>query len=375
MKILYITNARIPTEKAHGVAIVKTCESFARAGATVRLVVPRRRKSSPEALKHYNVQPIFDIVFLPTIDLYGTFVPARLCFFLQTWSFYASTKIWLLFRSRSWTIYTRDILPLFFSWLGYKTVLECHLISKQRGLFFFAARRTSRIITISRALKDAFVHSGFDEKKILVAPSGVDLSTFDITVSKEDARKQLNLPQDARIAVYTGNFTTMGQDKGISDILAALKSSPDTVFVATGGSEADIARYAREATERKVSERVMLRGQTPQSQLALYQKAADVLLMPFPDTLHYRNHMSPVKMFEYMAAQRPVVASDLPTIREVLNEANAYIVAPGDTAAIARTLADIFAQPEEARSRAEQAYREVVKFTWSERARRILAFI
>ncbi|HWP61289.1 MAG TPA: glycosyltransferase [Candidatus Paceibacterota bacterium] len=374
MKIIYLANARIPTEKAHGIAIMRSCEAFARAGSAASLVVPRRRSSSPDAFAHYGVEKNFRLIFLPTLDLYD-FVPDKLAFALQVSTFYVSAALWLLFQSRANLIYTREPFPLRFSMLGFRVAFECHRISRRRKAFFAAAKRAEKIIVISKALRDIFVSAGFIEKEILVAPSGVNLSVFDIETSKETARQELQLPLDAKIALYTGNFTTMGEDKGIGDIIEALKSAPEILFVAVGGSDEDIKRYEMKAREAGVQERVLLRGNAPQKRLALYQKAADVLLMPFPDTPHYRMHMSPVKMFEYMAADRPIIASDLPTIREVLNEQNALLVPPGDTRALALAMQLLFAQPELAARLSGRAHGDVAAYSWQERTRRVLQFL
>lgn len=374
MNIFYIANARIPTEKANGIAILKACESLARAGARVRLILPRRRMSSAEVFDQYGIQKNFDIVRLPTLDLYG-YLPNRIAFFLQSATFYTSVKLWLLFRSRASIIYTRDALPLFFTWIGYRVAYECHHLSAYRRLHFFAARRASYIVTISQALKNTFVTAGFDDNKILVAPSGVDLWVFDIAVAKEDARRQVELPQEACIALYTGNFTTMGEDKGIADIIESLKEAKDVLFVAVGGSEADVAHYTAQAKNAGVADRVILRGYAPQKTLAVYQKAADMLLMPFPDRPHYRNHMSPVKMFEYMASGRPIIASDLPTIREVLNESNALLVPPNDPAKIALALRSAVTDSAQSLELARKAHADVARYSWSARGKAIISVL
>jgi glycosyltransferase involved in cell wall biosynthesis len=167
----------------------------------------------------------------------------------------------------------------------------------------------------------------------------------------------------------------MGEDKGISDILKALQKVPGVVFVAAGGSEKDIERYATQAKVLGVADRVILRGSTTQKELAVYQKAADVLLMPFPDTPHYRKHMSPVKMFEYMVAKRPIIASDLPTIREVLNEQNAFIVEPGNSDAITNSLQYMATEGGSGEERAQKAYTDVQDFSWKARTEKVLAYI
>lgn len=374
MKILYIANVRMPTEKAHGVAIVKACEAFARAGVKTKLVVPMRRTPfEKDVFDTYGVEHIFSVAFLPTIDLIREH-SGKAIFWLQTATFQWSLFFYLMLQSRKTILYTRDPLFVPLRLLGFTVVFECHLIPQNRRTFFFITRWASKVVVISAALKSAFVEAGFQEDAVLVAPSGVDLTIFDIDSSKENARKDLELPQEAFLAVYTGNFTTMGEDKGISDILRSLMRANDVVFAAVGGSGKDRARYSREAAELGISGRVILRGTTTQKNLAIYQKAADVLLMPFPDTPHYRNHMSPVKMFEYMAAKRPIIASDLPTIREVLDEITAIIVPPGDSSALATALENVRSNPDG--SIAQKAYEKVIaRYSWQKRTELVLKFI
>jgi glycosyltransferase involved in cell wall biosynthesis len=357
------------------VAIVKACEAFAKGGLETTLIAPRRRNTFDKSVfESYNIPPTFEVCFLPTVDLIrekaGAFV-----FLLQALTFKISLLAFLLTKSRATLLYTREPDVLFLSTLGFKVAFECHLIPKNRERFFARVRKAHRIIVISQALKQAFVEAGFPADAILVAPSGVDLSIFDINLAKEDARRQLSLPATVQIALYTGNFTTMGHDKGIADIIQALADAPDVLFVAAGGAERDLAQYQSLADAAGVSNRVMLRGSTTQAMLAAYQKAADVLLMPFPDTPHYRNHMSPVKMFEYMAAKRPILASDLPTIREVLNETNAVIVPPGNPSALAVALKELFADTARAERLSAAAYEHVQHYSWTARTERVLAFL
>ena len=102
--------------------------------------------------------------------------------------------------------------------------------------------------------------------------------------------------------------------------------------------------------------------------------ACDVLAMPFPDFPHYRLHMSPLKMFEYMAAGKPIITSDLPTVRDVLSEETAVFCVPGDTASLTQALTWGAAHAAEARERGERARKLVQeRYTWEKRMGRILA--
>ena len=376
MKIYYIGNVRIPTEKAHGLTIVKSCEAFARAGAEVTLLVPRRKTQFAEdAFKTYGVEKNFTVRYVPTLDALRV-SSSRGAYWISYITFYIFAFFTLLnLPKKDAVIYTREAPLLTFSWLGMPAFLEPHHVFGRSRIYFRLARFATGIVTISHALKHKFIKAGFDSAKIIVAPSGVELGTFLIDTPQQEVREKLFLPLDKKIVAYTGNFTTLGQDKGIADILQALKELPDVHFVAVGGSDKDRLRYENLAIGLGVARRVELKGFVPQASLALYQRAADILLMPFPDTPHYRSNMSPVKMFEYMASGRPIVATSLPTINEVLNPANATLVPPGEPQALGEAISSLLADPDRAERLASQAAKDVQTYSWSERAKRVLGFI
>jgi len=375
MNIFYLANIRLPTEKAHGLTIVKACDALARAGATVTLIIPRRSTYiKTDIFETYGVKKTFSVRTVPTINFLHT--KGRAAFWFVQVLFMIYVFFVLLFSSKkNAAIYTRDVSLMLLSLLGMPVVLETHHIFSKRSLYFALARRARGIVTISHALKNTFIQAGFSEKNIIVEPSGVELSTFSLATPKEEARETLRLPQGTPIIIYTGNFTTMGQDKGIHDILRAMQKLPEVLFVAVGGSDKDIERYLAQAHECKVEEQVRFVGFAQQPTLALYQRAADVLLMPFPDTPHYRSNMSPVKMFEYMAGGRPIIATDLPTIREVLHEHNAMIIPPGDATALARSVRTLIDDPALREKLATRAKEDVSRYSWNERSKRVLAFI
>jgi hypothetical protein len=139
MKILYITNTRIPTEKAHGMAVMKMCEAFTLQGANISLIAPKRRNPiRSSAFVFYGIQHKFPIRLFPTIDTIGLGRPG---FFFQACTFYLGVYIWALFQSRNVLIYTTDapLVPL--SYLGFCVVFECHAVPKKQGFFFRLRRR------------------------------------------------------------------------------------------------------------------------------------------------------------------------------------------------------------------------------------------
>lgn len=190
------------------------------------------------------------------------------------------------------------------------------------------------------------------------------------------ARKLLNLPQDKKIIGYCGRYKTMGEDKGFFDILEALKFLPENViFVAMGGKPRHVTEYQKVADDMGLHGKAFFRDHQTQEIVAIYQKAFDVLLMPFPDIPHYRYFMSPMKMFEYMASKRPIVASDLPSVREVLNESNAMLVEAGSPKSLADGIQKVLDNPDFAQKIATKAYEDAKMYTWDMRVENIIQFL
>src|SRR3989344_2519444 len=210
---------------------------------------------------------------------------------------------------RDYFRYTTEALRNIFG----ETVFESHRWPQSKiWLHKYFIKKAVKVIAVTNTLAELYKkcrlpagRQGFKESDILVARDGVDLKIFDINISKEDARAKLGLPQNAVLLGYTGATHTMGMGKGLEDMTEAvaeiLKSRQNVFLVSVGGNKT----YTE--GNNLFIERV------PRAKLALYQKAFDVLLMPFPKTTHYSYYMSPMKMFEYMASKRPIVASNLPS--------------------------------------------------------------
>ncbi|MDD5031494.1 MAG: glycosyltransferase [Patescibacteria group bacterium] len=374
VKLIYLANARIPTEKAHGRQIMKMSEAFAETGSEVELVVPQRfSKIKENPFLFYGVKKKFKIKKIFSLDLVNL---GRVGFWVQTISFLILAKIYLTFKSYD-ILYTREQLAgLFFN----KFVLELHSLPENISRIHKKIwPKAKYLIVLTNFIKDGLVNFGLPADKILIAPDGVDLKEFDINLTKEGAREKFGLPTGKIILGYTGSFKTMGMDKGISDILKALKiilnERQDIFFLAVGGSKEDINYYKGITQSLGVANNIFLLPRVGIRELAVYQKACDILLMPFPYKKHYAFYMSPIKMFEYMASQRPIITSDLPAIREILNEDKAFFVKPDNPESLAEGIKEVLQNRALADKILKKAYQDVKHYTWKNRAINIINFI
>ncbi len=208
----------------------------------------------------------------------------------------------------------------------------------------------------------------------ILSPMGVNPNTFDIELSKRDARTELNLPIGKKIFGYFGRFTTFGQEKGIRICLESLIDLPDDYFfVAAGATEEDLNTYTKIAKELQVFDKMTLLGTQSQSKLAIYQKACDVLVAPYPNTPHYAHNMSPMKLFEYMVAKRPIVASRLDSMTSIIDEGIFYFN-PDDKLDFIIKIIDANNLDEHS-DRVVRVYNDAFKYSWDSKAKLIVSFL
>ena len=213
--------------------------------------------------------------------------------------------------------------------------------------------------------------------KILTVPNAVDLKEFAGNISVVKARRELNLAQETYFIGYVGALRTMGMDKGIDILIDSLEFLPSHCsFYIIGGETADICYYVTYAEKKGVRQRIVFAGTIPHAHVELHMSACNVLVAPYPHTEHYSHYMSPMKIFEYMASGRPMVVTDLSSVREIVDETCAVFSPPDDAKALAGAIQLLMQDPQRstdlaarARARAEHEY------TWSQRAKKIITFL
>jgi glycosyltransferase involved in cell wall biosynthesis len=369
-----VANVRIPSEKAHGYQICKMCEEFSNRGAEVELWVPVRKGDIKEgAISFYGLKNNFKIRRINSSDFYRyRESPGKLSFWLQ--SFWFVLHLMFIEVDKDAIIYTRDAeIGWVFRLRGRKTVFEAHNWPSKGWLYKFLIGRGSKnnkVVSITSGLGGLFLKNNWPENKILVAPDGVDLEKFDIDLGKESARKNVGLPIEKKIIMYTGHLYGWKGADVLADAAAHLREHL-IVFVGGIGPEfQDFKEKYKNCGNIKIVS-FQKRGAIP-----FYLKAADVLVLPNKKGEKIsEEYTSPLKLFEYMASKRPIIASDLPSIREVLNEKNAILFEPDNSELLASGIKKLIQDSVFSQRIANQAWLDVQKYSWSERVKKILEFI
>lgn len=383
MKLIYIANIRLPTEKAHGIQIMQMCQSFAQCDANIQthtndankieveLVVPRRfNPIKQDSFEYYKVKRSFGITKITSLDLIKF---GKIGFWIQSFSFAKLAAFLVLFKKAD-IIYSRDELPLFYlSFFGKKNLFWESHSGKKNFIIKKVLEKCGGIITITQGLKNFYVKEyGINPDKILVAPDGVDLNKFEIRSTKSEIRNKLNLPENKKIIAYTGSFYLYNW-KGVDVLLEGTKYfEKDWLLLLVGGNKKEID----EIKKKYVLDNILLIENKPHSEIPYYLKAADVLVLPNKrgDEMSERD-TSPLKLFEYMAGRRPIVAADLPSIREILNKDSALFFEANNPVDLAEKINSLIDNPDLGRKVTDNAFQVVSNYTWDKRAQTIINFI
>ncbi|MEK7093180.1 MAG: glycosyltransferase family 4 protein [Patescibacteria group bacterium] len=367
MNIIYISNARIPTEWAHGLQIMKTCEALALSGARLELWIPDKKMDIREdPFAYYGVKKAFSIKRFFTLDLVWL---GKIGFIIQSVSF-ALSILPSLRRTKRDAVYCRDeIIVALLIFFGVRDIVwESH--DGSWGVFArYAAQYARRMVVVTQGLKDFYCERGIVAGNIHVIPNGIDLKSFEHPESVEKARARLGLPPDKKIALYIGMLEGW---KGTGTLLkaASLVSGGTVIAIIGGESEQQVARLADEYPHTRFL------GFRPVRELADNQAAAEVLILPNTGVGDISvRFTSPLKLLSYMASGRPIIASDLPSIREVVGEKDAFLVPPDNPDALAKMIDTVLENPYDAERRAQAARERVQEYTWEKRAHRILGVI
>jgi glycosyltransferase involved in cell wall biosynthesis len=234
------------------------------------------------------------------------------------------------------------------------------------------------IVAGSVPLRDELVGRGIDADKILVNPTGVNTDVYSPSVDGGPVRRRLGL-EDKTVVGFVGTFRQWhGADVLAEAFGRLIERAPDlrdNVRLLMVGDAVTMPEVVGSLERHGVLDLAVLTGLVPQSEAPAHLAACDVLASPHvPNVDGTPFFGSPMKLFEYMAMGKGIVASDLDQIGEVLeNGRTALLVRPADVDALAAGLERLIREPElRARLGAAARQEAVDHHTWSQHTRLIV---
>ncbi|TLM72959.1 glycosyltransferase [Pseudarthrobacter sp. NamB4] len=204
-------------------------------------------------------------------------------------------------------------------------------------------RSADLVITLGQAMKDNIVAAGVPEAKIVIAPNAVGGEYLVRPPEVSEARTLLGLEQDVQII---GTVSSLVPYEGLDDLISAFTFLAPTnphLRLLIVGSGVSLPALQDQARRSGFGDRVVFTGLVPAGRARAYHQALDIFVVPRKN-LDVTRSVTPLKPVEAMASARPVVASALPALSEIVEDGHTgLLVAPEDPAALAKALDSLLA--------------------------------
>jgi len=365
LRIAYLSESIIPSRFANSVHVMKMCNALAGLGAEVSLYALRGNESAPDLYKHYGVPDSFQIKLVSSRLLLGRPTPIALLMALRA-KFDGAALV-----------YGRNLTACFFaSLLGLPVIYESHTpasgLRKSKKMLLNKLVRSRQIkgfVVISKPLFQDFKEIyNLPDEKLLVAHDGADEP--DNTPVKSFSNDDF---------FHIGYVGQLYPGRGMEIIEGLARQCPYACIHVVGGNNEDIERWRNRY--RDVGN-LIFHGFVPPAETAGFRAACQVLLAPYQRkvTIAGGNNtvawMSPLKIFEYMSAGRPIVCSDLPVLHEVMEDGRNCVMCPPEEVESWRRAIDTLWRDLGMREKlGQEAYRDFQKeYSWKIRAKKILNY-
>jgi glycosyltransferase involved in cell wall biosynthesis len=394
VRILYFADIRFPLERANGIQTMETCHALARRGHEVHLVVrPDTHAPARDPFEYYGLPP--------NPRLLVEYAPGGGPPFARRAGYLASAATRTVGAGHKDIVMTRDLTvasillrlpsrpPIVYESHGYAPEVAAALptlvstatppaaskLARLARREAFVWRHADGYITITSGLASAQNARFGARARVVVVPDGARIpasgARFDGTWRPADSGPRG--PVAPCTVGYAGHLYAW---KGVDVLLEAIAQVAEVHCLVAGGheKESDLARVQALATRLGVERRVTFTGHLSPSEVPGILARADILALPNPASAISTHATSPLKLFEYMAAGKAIVASNLPAIREVLtNEATALLVTPGDPGALAAGIERLAGDPGLRETLGRAARAAVAEYSWDRRAERLEA--
>ncbi|MGE4313719.1 MAG: glycosyltransferase [Pseudobdellovibrionaceae bacterium] len=369
MKLTYVSGSTIPSDKANAVHVMKMCQALARDKQVDVRLLAKKGKGKIDPYAYYGVKNTFKLSRSP----FGT---GRFSGFWRLVSLIVHVG---LIPSEQ-VLYGRDALGLLMlSYAGIPVFFEAHqipqkAIEKKIWTKLFASKNFKGLIVISHGL-EADIHKAFPDYKgpVLVAHDGADLT--------ERAPKGVpakDWPGRSK-AIQIGYTGSLHEGRGMEIIAKLAPLLPEMDFHVIGGTPEQIEAWK----EKKVPANIHFHGQQPHAKIPAYLTWFDIVLAPYQENIKIKTGadisrwISPMKLFEYMAAGKAIICSDLPALREILEQGRTgTFVPPSDIHAWMDAVTYLAKSAPLRQAMGFEGERDIHdRFSWSIRAKSVLNFI
>lgn len=394
MKIIYVFETTFPRQKAHTIQIMQTCHALAELGCQVWLIIGKGKSSNQDILAFYgvNAHKNLHICQLPILKAKeGGLIRFS---WRGLFHFFCLLKImWLKYNQKPNIVFLREIrlgqyltkyrkmhkLPIIYEaheFLYLKQLLsnekadpaKKHAIDNTRKMEEFVYNNADRLVVITQNLKQLLQEKLDIRTPVEIIPDGTKLTN----PIKTNNPRPLKRNDADKLIIYLGAITRW---RGVDTLIEAMKYIKGASLLIVGGipGSKDLTHLKNFTIQEEVTQKVAFKEFVPPYQVQDILAQADVLIIPSTSDIRIKVFASPLKLFDYMAAAKPIVACAVPSLMEILKDGeNAVLVALEDPQDMARGIEKVIKDPKLAGEIARQAYIDVQNYSWEKRAEKII---
>ncbi|MEJ2619833.1 MAG: glycosyltransferase [Candidatus Thiodiazotropha sp.] len=350
--LIYLGRSRLHRNRANLIQTLQTVAALTELGIDTRLYLPPwHRPVTPQ-------QRCEEMGIATEIDIHAS------QWLHRRWPLSLFPRLNKRILKRAKAVYVRSPeLSLGLASQGIKHNFEVHTLQPmiQRNqlsqvIELHRQRVIDQLLPISRSAAKALIEAGADEQRIHISPSGVELEAFQSLAEFDSDR--LNNPR----IVYLGRIS---QDRGL-DILTRIAQADLGQVLLVGDCDDPLPEHPA----------LQHRPSVPHREVAKLYAESELVVLPYQADLSHADGISPMKLFEAMAAGRPIIASDIPPLREILQPGrNALLADPANAEAWVHQVAELRDNPQLAQRIAKQAREDAAAYSWPNRAAGIASAI
>ena len=220
-----------------------------------------------------------------------------------------------------------------------------------------------RVVAVSEPLRRWLIDLGVPARRIRVLPNGVDADRFRVRISRVAARRQLGVEPDELVVGFAGSLRRWHDVDGLIDAVARVRARKIKVTLVVVGDGPERARLERHG-RRRLGNGCRFLGAVPHEAMPRLLAGLDVAAAPYADASE-EFYFSPLKVVEYLAAARPVVAANVGPIRHCIRPGRSgWLYPPGDPDQFAEQLKAALAAPDAEVLGAAGRRHAVAKHSW-----------
>jgi len=355
--IYYIAEIFLPSKSAYSIHVMKMCNAFAKKKISTDLYI-YNKNNNLNFFDQYNCIKKFKI---HSLNIKKNNFFARVLFALKI--------LKLILPKKNSLIISRSVLTaILLNFFKNNVILELHheLTGLTKYFFLlcknFSSFKKLKIIFISNNLRNHFKLKG---NKTIILDDGVDLDNFKFKKKHKIKKKTC------------GYFGSFAKGKGIENIIDISKFNKNIFYDLYGDFQN--SNFSKDSF--KSFKNIKYKGYLKYKNIPQTLSKYDILLLPYSSKVYVRSksietskYMSPLKLFDYMASKKIIVASKMNVYKHILNKKNSVLIDPGSPNIWANEIENVFNNLNKYKKLGNSANKLVKKYTWDNRINKIIRF-